>query len=406
MEILQPEVIIIGAGPGGLMAAEVASSAGLRVAVYERKPVPARKFLLAGRGGLNITHSEDLESFIGRYGAAAERLRPAIENFPPSALRAWCEGLGETPFVGSSGRVFPKSFKASPLLRAWRARLEGLGVKFHFQHQWLGWDKANNLVFSGASGEIQTAAPAATVLALGGASWPKLGADGTWLDIFQAEKIPVAPLAPANCGFTVSWSEVFRAKHAGHPLKPVTLSFAGKRLPGEMMLTEKGVEGGAVYALSATIRDEIAKTGPVKVSLDLCPGISHQELVRRLQDQRGALSFSNILKKTGLSPVAAALVREVGGKKAQELSAGALAALIKEAPLLLEAPFSIDRAISSAGGVRLEALDEYFMLRNRPGVFVAGEMLDWEAPTGGYLLQATFSTSVQAAKGVLRLLKK
>jgi len=392
-------VAIIGGGPGGLMAAEVIATAGVPVTVYERKPTPGRKFLLAGRGGLNLTHTEELDHFMTRYGAAAERLRPAIENFPPAALRAWCERLGQPTFVGSSGRVFPQSFKASPLLRAWRAWLESLGVRFSFQKQWMGWDSADNLLF--ADGE--TVKAAATVLALGGASWPRLGADGGWVDILKQQHIPIIPLCPANCGFVVQWSEIFRDRFAGQPIKPVTLSLKGETVQGEMMVTEKGIEGGAIYALSSAIRDEISKTGAAMLMLDLRPGVSISDLTRRLGEPRGTLSFSNFLRKTGgLSPVAVALVREVGGKDVQTLPAPELAALIKALPLRLEAPFSIDRAISTAGGIAFEALDDHFMLKNKPGVFAAGEMLDWEAPTGGYLLQATFSTAVRAAEGVLK----
>jgi uncharacterized flavoprotein (TIGR03862 family) len=397
----QKDIAVIGGGPGGLMAAERVAAAGLAVTVYERKPAPGRKFLLAGRGGLNLTHSEDLGRFMSRYGDAAGWLRPAIEKFPPSALRAWCEGLGEPTFVGSSGRVFPKSFKAAPLLRAWRARLEKLGVRFVFGSQWTGWDDSGNLVFSGADGLTKAARPAATILALGGASWPRLGADGAWAPILREAGIPVMPLLPANCGFTVQWSEIFRRQQAGQPVKPVTLSLGGEKLQGEMMITEKGVEGGIVYAFSSAIRNEIIKSGAAVVTLDLRPGIPEEELALRLA-KRGALSFSNILQKAGgLSPVAAALTRETGGKGAQSLSAPALAAFIKNMPLRLDAPFPLDRAISTAGGVALDAVDGRFMLAAKPGVFVAGEMLDWEAPTGGYLLQATFSTAVHAAEGAI-----
>jgi len=396
-------IAIIGGGPGGLMAAETLAKAGIPVTVYERKPTLGRKFLMAGRGGLNLTHSEDIETFMTRYGSAAARLRPAIENFPPAALRAWCEGLGQPTFTGTSGRVFPKSLKASPLLRAWQIRLSELGVTFVFQRQWLGWNSAGELVFTNADGKTETAAPAATVLALGGASWPRLGSDGGWLEILQQQKIPVTPLRPANCGFAVTWSEIFRSRFAGQPLKPVMLSFAGKNIQGEMMVTEKGIEGGVVYALSAPLRDEIEKNGGATLTLDLRPGVSSAELTRRLSFPRGTLSFSNFLRKEGgLSPVAIALTREIGGKDVQNIAPAALTALIKALPLKLEAPFPLDRAISTAGGIRLDALDDRFMLKDKPGVFAVGEMLDWEAPTGGYLLQATFSTAVWAAQGVVK----
>jgi uncharacterized flavoprotein (TIGR03862 family) len=394
-------IAIIGGGPGGLMAAEVIASAGLPVTVYERKPTPGRKFLLAGRGGLNLTHSEDKESFLGRYGAAAERLRPAIDRFPPSALQAWCEALGQPTFIGSSGRIFPESFKASPLLRAWRARLDKLGVKFAFQKTWTGWDSNGALLFEG-----ETVNAAATVLALGGASWPRLGADGGWVDILKQQHIPVSPLRPANCGFEVAWSEVFRSKFTGQPIKPVMLSFKGKTIQSEMMVMEKGIEGGAVYALSSALREEISKNGKAELKLDLRPGVPAEELTRKLAAPRGTLSFSNFLRKAGdFSPIAVALMREAGGKDVQNLSASSLASLAKALPLQLTAPFSLDRAISTAGGIALDALDEHFMLKNKPGVFAVGEMLDWEAPTGGYLLQATFSTAVCAAEGVIRYIK-
>lgn len=399
---MSANIAIIGGGPGGLMAAEVIAAAGLPVTVYERKPAVGRKFLLAGRGGLNLTHSEDLDPFITRYGAAAERLRPAIEKFPPSALRAWCEGLDQPTFVGSSGRVFPQSFKASPLLRAWIERLATLGVKFSFQKKWIGWDSAGNLLFSGNDEHVETVKATATVLALGGASWPRLGADGNWVDILQQQHIPVTPLVPANCGFVVQWSEIFRSRFSGEPVKPVALSFKEKTIHGEVMVTEKGIEGGAVYALAPALRDKISKNGAATLRLDLRPGVSADELTSRLGTPRGTLSFSNFLRKTGgLSPVAVALVREAGGKDVQNFPPAKLASLIKALPLRLDAPFPLDRAISTAGGITLEAMDKNFMLKNKPGIFAVGEMLDWEAPTGGYLLQAVFSTAVCAAKGVV-----
>ena len=398
----QADIAIIGGGPGGLMAAEVLATAGLPVTVYERKPTLGRKFLLAGRGGLNLTHSENLDIFMTRYGTAAERLRPAIENFPPSALRTWCEGLGQPTFTGSSGRVFPESFKASPLLRAWRARLDSLGVRFALQKQWMGWDNDENLVFN----NTETVKPAVTILALGGASWPRLGADGSWVEILKQQQIPVTPLCPANCGFVVEWSEIFRSRFAGQPIKPVTLSFGAEKIQGEMMVTEKGIEGGVLYALSAPLRNEISKNGAATLTLDLRPGVSSADLARRLSEPHGTLSFSNFLRKAGgLSSIAVALTREIGGKDVQTLSPTALATLIKALSLRLQAPFSIDRAISTAGGIALDALDDYFMLKNKPGVFAVGEMLDWEAPTGGDLLQATFSTAVCAAEGVIDFLK-
>jgi uncharacterized flavoprotein (TIGR03862 family) len=393
-------IIIIGGGPAGLMAAETLAQAGLDVTVYERKPSLGRKLLMAGRGGLNLTHSENLDMFLPRYGAAAVKLEPAIRAFPPVALREWCEGLGEPTFIGSSGRVFPKSMKASPLLRAWQERLSKLGVRFMMQHEWAGWDPQGRLVFR-AAGKVHHAKADATLLALGGASWPRLGADGGWADILKTHGIPVTPLVPANCGFTVAWSEIFRQKFAGEPLKPVTLSFGGTSVPGEAMITANGIEGGAIYALSAALRTEIAAKGKAELRLDLRPGVKEPDLARRLNGPRQAKSFSNFLRVIGgLSPVAISLLREANADVA-ELSAEKLAQLIKSLPLTLDAPFSIDRAISSAGGIALDAVDESYMLKKLPGVFVAGEMLDWEAPTGGYLLQACFSTAVAAAKGMI-----
>ncbi|MGZ9097845.1 MAG: NAD(P)/FAD-dependent oxidoreductase [Micavibrio sp.] len=396
------EIAIIGGGPAGLMAAEVIASAGHAVTVYERKPTPGRKFLMAGRGGLNLTHSEEYEPFIARYGRAAEWLAPVIQKFPPSALQDWCEGLGQPTFVGTSGRIFPESLKASPLLRAWKARLDQLGVRFVFQQDWTGWDADGSLLIADEQGQVTTIKPDATILALGGASWPKLGSDGGWVAILKAQGIPVTPLRPANCGFAVAWSDHFRERFAGQPLKPVTLRFAGKTVQGEVMITANGVEGGAIYALSAALRDEIDLNGAATMMCDLRPGLSAADLVERLQTPRGSQSLSTYLQKSGgLSPVAINLIREVAGKDIPDQTPHALAQQIKNLPLTVTAPFPLDRAISTAGGIPRDAFDDHFMLRARPGVFVAGEMLDWEAPTGGYLLQATFSTAVAAANGVL-----
>jgi uncharacterized flavoprotein (TIGR03862 family) len=398
------KAIIIGGGPAGLMAAEVLATAGLPVIVYERKPSLGRKFLMAGRGGLNLTHSEDMEIFLKRYGAAAEWLAPSIRAFPPRQLRDWCEGLGEPTFIGSSGRVFPKSFKASPLLRAWQRRLQTLGVQFLLQREWKGWNNESHLVFLGPDGQTETVAARATMLALGGASWPRLGSDGGWVALLKEKGVAVAPLRPSNCGFTVAWSDIFREKFAGEPVKPVAASFSGQSVAGEIMISARGVEGGAIYALSSALREEIAATGAATLTLDLRPGVSEQELAKRLDVPRQAKSLANFLRVMGgLSPVAIGLLREAD-KEVQSRAPAALARLIKALPLRLDAPFDIDRAISSAGGISLDALDEYFMLKALPGVFAAGEMLDWEAPTGGYLLQASFSTAVRAAQGIVRFI--
>ena len=403
---IENTIAIIGGGPAGLMAAEVLAQAGLAVIVFERKPSVARKFLMAGRGGLNLTHSEDIESFLKRYGPSEAFLTPAIRAFPPRELRDWCESLGQPTFIGSSGRVFPKGFKASPLLRAWQERLMKLGVRFMLAHEWHGWDDKGGLLFRTPQGDAGMPRPAAMLLALGGASWPRLGSDGSWVDILKKAGVDVAPLTPSNCGFTVAWSEIFRQKFAGQPLKSIALSFGGQTVAGEAMITDKGIEGGVIYAMSPALRQEIAAKGAATLTLDLRPGVTEQELIRRLDIPRQAKSFANFLRVAGgLSPVAISLLREVA-PHVQTLSAAKLAGLIKTLPLRLDAPFGIERAISSAGGIRLEEVDDHFMLKKVPGVFAAGEMLDWEAPTGGYLLQASFSTAVQAARGIIALISE
>ena len=386
-----PMVAIVGAGPAGLMAAEVLAQAGVAVTIYDRMPSPGRKFLLAGRGGLNLTHSEKLPEFMDRYGSAKPALAAAIAAFPPSEVVAWCEALGQPTFVGSSGRVFPKAFKASPLLRAWLQRLDRLGVVLRTRQHWTGWDEAGALRFTGT-----TARPDATVLALGGASWPKLGADGGWTSLLP--DVEITPLRPANCGFEIAWSEHFRTRFAGTPLKRIALAFEGRTLRGEAMISQHGIEGGAVYAMSASLRDAIAAHGMAIPSVDLRPDVDLETLRTKLDAPRKGMSLSSFLRKqAALPPVAVALVQEA-------LHAGAvapLADLIKALPLTLLAPRPIDRAISTAGGIAWSELDENFMLRRRPGLFAAGEMMDWEAPTGGYLLQACFSTGVAAARGAL-----
>jgi uncharacterized flavoprotein (TIGR03862 family) len=397
------DIYIIGAGPAGLMAAEILAAAGRAVQIFERKPVPARKFLMAGRGGLNLTHSEHLDTFLARYGSGRGLVEQAIRDFTPDALRSWCAGLGEDTFIGSSGRVFPKSFKASPLLRAWQARLSGMGVTFRFSHDWQGWDAQGDVIFTAPDGSQRYAPPAALLLALGGASWPRLGADGTWQPLLAARGVDLAPFRPANCGFQVAWSPFFVEKAAGHPLKPLALSFDSRRIEGEAMITAQGIEGGGIYALSAPLRDAIETGGFATVNLDLRPGLDLKTLAQKLAAPRSAKSLGTWLRSAGgLSPLAAMLLRETAasGNDISTLSPQALAARIKALPLRLEAPFSIDRAISSAGGIRATALDGY-RLRAIPDVYAAGEMLDWEAPTGGYLLQASFATGVAAARQIL-----
>ena len=390
---------MVGGGPAGLMAAEVLSGAGLSVAVYERMPTLGRKFLMAGRGGLNLTHSEDFERFAGRYGAASGRLRPMLEAFAPADLMAWAEGLGQATFVGSSGRVFPKTLKASPLLRAWIARLEGRGVALNLRSAWTGWNTAGDLTFGTPDGP-RAVRPRATILALGGTSWPRLGSDGAWAPWLAARGAAVAPFRPANVGFTVAWTPVFRERFAGAPLKNVALNFEGRISRGDALAAGYGLEGGAVYALSAALRDAIDAQGSATLEIDLRPDLSLAQLTARLARPRGGQSLSSWLRKAAhLSPVEIGLLREAHGL-ALPVAPDALAAAIKAAPIVLTGTQGLERAISSAGGLSFEALDG-LELKAAPGVFVAGEMLDWEAPTGGYLLQACFATGVAAARAVI-----
>ena len=389
-----PQVSVIGAGPAGLMAAERLAAAGLRVVMHDRMPSVARKFLMAGRGGLNLTHSEAEDAFAARYGAARPDVQTWIDRFTPAELIAWVEDLGQPTFVGSSGRVFPKAMKASPLLRAWLARLEELGVQIRTRSRWTGW-RDGALTFDTPEGErLET--PDAVVLALGGASWPRLGSDGAWTAWLDA---PTTPFRPANVGFDVAWSALFRDRFAGRPLKGIALTQAGRAVRGEVMIARYGVEGGAIYALSAALRDAIQADGAAALEIDLKPDVALGRLTERLTRPRGKASLSNHLRKAaGLEPVAVALLHEAGPLPT---SPRALAERIKALPLTLTGVQGLERAISSAGGVRLNAVDRTMMLRDRPGVFVAGEMLDWEAPTGGYLLQACFASGVAAAQGVI-----
>jgi uncharacterized flavoprotein (TIGR03862 family) len=394
-------VAVVGGGPAGLKAAEVLAAGGATVTVYDRMPSFGRKFLLAGRGGLNLTHSEDMAPFLARYGAAQDAMRPAIEALTPEAVRAWCEAFGQPTFVGTSGRVFPRSMKASPLLRAWLGQLTQAGIEFRTRRRWLGWDEEGRLIFE-APGKEEAVAADATVLALGGASWPRLGSTGDWTTVLDAQGVAVVPLTPANCGFLVGWSETFRNRFEGQPLKRVALAFAGTSIRGEALVTARGIEGGAVYALSARLRDAIAAEGTAELHIDLRPDISLADLAARLAKPRGKQSLSTFLRKAAnLSPVEIGLLHETAHAQLPEMNPMALAALVKDVPLRLTAAAPIETAISTAGGVAWDAVDAHLMLRQRPGVFVAGEMLDWEAPTGGYLLQACFATGALAARGAL-----
>jgi uncharacterized flavoprotein (TIGR03862 family) len=398
-------IAIIGAGPAGLMAAETLARPGIRVTVYDAMPSVGRKLLMAGRGGLNLTHSEPPSLFQTRYREAEPKLAPAIEAFSPDRLRAWCEALGQPTFVGSSGRIFPKSMKASPLLRAWLRRLDAMGVRFFLRHRWIGWSDDGRLLFQTPEGQSAVDARA-TVLALGGASWPRLGSDGGWAETLCAKGVKVFPMKPANCGFTVAWSEIFRERFEGKPLKAIALSLCERTMRGEAVITRSGIEGGAVYALSAELREAILASGHASLHVNLQPNIENAALLARLSAARGKQTFSNWLRKAAqLSPVAIGLLQESAKRSGLSLSslpAQSLAGLIKAVPLTLTGIAPIARAISSAGGVALDELDADFMIRRLPGVFAAGEMLDWEAPTGGYLLQACFATGAAAGRGALR----
>ena len=402
------DVAVIGAGPAGLMAAEVLVKGGARVTVFDAMPSAGRKFLMAGRGGLNLTHSEPLDLFLSRYREAAPRLDAAIAALPPIRLRAWSEALGQPTFVGSSGRVFPKAFKASPLLRAWLRRLDADGVQFAFRHRWTGWDARGCLLFQTRDGETSVETRA-TVLALGGASWPRLGSDGEWAEVLAAMGVEIAPLRPANSGFLVGWSTVFRDRFEGQPLKGAMMIFGQQSIRGEAIITRSGIEGGAIYALSADLREAISDAGEATLRIALRPDLTEADLARRLAAPRGKQSSANFLRKAAqLSRLAIGLMQETAtgtGTPLSSLSPAELARLINDVPIRLTGVAPIGRAISTAGGIAFDELDSDFMLRRLDGVFAAGEMLDWEAPTGGYLLQACFATGAAAARGALKWLE-
>ena len=399
-------VIIIGGGPAGLMAAEqLAAVNGMQVEIFDAMPSFGRKFLMAGKGGMNITHAEPLPDFIGRYGQRAGQIAPLLKLFGPQALRDWIHGLGVETFIGTSGRVFPTEMKAAPLLRAWLHRLRGQGVRFHVRHRWLGWGDDGSLRIATPDGEVAVPA-AATVLALGGGSWAKLGSDGRWVDVLRAAGVPVAPLQPANCGFDVAWSAHFRERFAGQPVKPVVGSCGQLRQQGEFNITDGGIEGGLVYALAAPLRDALLAGELAELHLDLAPGRSLERLRADLAKPRGRDSLANHLRRRlGIEGVKAGLLRELCPPEVLT-AADRLAAAIKALPLPVTATRPIDEAISSAGGVRFEALDTALMLRDHPGVFVAGEMLDWEAPTGVYLLTACFASGHRAGSGAADWLRR
>ena len=391
-----PTIVIIGGGPSGLMAAETAATAGAQVELYDAMPSVGRKFLLAGKGGLNLTHSEPIDLFLSRYGRRRAFIEPAIRSFPPSALRDWTRELGVETFVGTSGRIFPSDLKAAPLLRAWLRRLRQSGVQFHIRHRWRGWDEEGRVQFTTPQGLVRAHADA-VVLALGGGSWPHLGSDAAWTQILAEQKILIAPLKPANCGFDVRWSEHFRTKFAGQPVKTVevtakTVDGIVIRQRGEFVVTETGVEGGVIYTVSSHVRDAIATEGTATLWLDLAPDRSLQQLTHDLSKSRGKRTLATHLTRcAGVVGVKAGLLREVVSKEVLADSTR-LASAIKSIPLTLTAPRPLAEAISTAGGVSFDVLDGNLMLYALPGVFCTGEMLDWEAPTGGYLLTGCMAT--------------
>lgn len=403
------KIAIVGGGPAGLMAAEAAIIGGARVDVYDAMASVGRKFLLAGKGGLNLTHSEPLPTFLTRYGARRAKIEPLLAEFGPDALRQWARGLGIKTFVGSSGRVFPSDLKAAPLLRAWLRRLRHADVTFHMRHRWTGWDEYGAVCFAAPEGSLSIQADA-VVLALGGGSWPRLGSDGSWVPVLAGRGVRVEPLRPANCGFDVQWTDHFRTRFAGYPVKPVVVSVTNaagieSRQQGEFVITETGIEGGVIYAVSTCLRDEILAKGSAVIRLDLAPDRGLPRLIADLSRPRGSRSLaSHLQRRANLEGVKAGLLRE-GVPKQDFADPARLAAGIKALPLRLIAPRPLHESISTAGGIAFEALDERLMIRALPGVFCAGEMLDWEAPTGGYLLTACFASGRVAGAAAVAWLK-
>ena len=411
----QEKVIIIGGGPAGLMSAEIIATAGYNVKIFDAMPSFGRKFLLAGRGGLNLTHSESFEKFVKNYFEAKDWLEPCIKEFDANKLQKWCHDLGQETFIGSSGRIFPKTMKTSPLLRGWLKKLDNLGVKFYPNHQWQGFD-GQDLIFKNRENNLIREKSDATLLALGGASWPHLGSNGKWVEILSPFGVEMSKFEPSNCGFISNWSEFFSQKFAGTPIKSVAITHKNITRKGEFVITKNGIEGNAVYALSSYLRDTIKAEGKAILYLDLRPEMSLENLAKKLpineknsleKNLKGKKSFSNYLQKAGFANYTNSLLRElIGIEKIKNADSHLMAKYLKNLPIILTSSANIDRAISSAGGIKKEYFDDNFMLKNLPGIFVAGEMLDWEAPTGGYLLQGCFSTAVQASNGVLKFLKK
>jgi uncharacterized flavoprotein (TIGR03862 family) len=403
-------IAVIGAGSAGLMAAETLLKGGAKVDLYEGTSSAGRKFLVAGKGGLNLTHSEPFEQFVTRYGERRSRIEPLLKGFGPAEMRQWAAGLGIETFTGTSGRVFPVGMKSTPLLHAWLERLRAGGANIHFHHKWTGWSEAGQLRFETPQG-VAFEAARAVILALGGASWPVTGSTGEWVKLLEQQGIAVAPLKPSNCGFNVGWTDHFRNRFAGFPLKAVVASFKDSRgrsfhQQGEFIITETGVEGSLIYSCSALLRDEIEATGSAILHLDLAPGYTQVRLEERLARPRGSRSTANHLEKsTGIKGVKAGLLWEYLPR--QDFNDPArLAAAIKDLSITLLQPRPIEEAISSAGGVMFESLDDSLMLKGLPGVFCAGEMLDWEAPTGGYLLTACFASGQAAALGALKWMEQ
>jgi uncharacterized flavoprotein (TIGR03862 family) len=395
---VQRTVAVIGGGPAGLMATEAAVARGAAVHLFDAMPSVGRKFLMAGKSGLNVTHAEPFPAFIGRFGRSRDHLEPVLAAFGPGAVRDWATGLGVETFVGSSGRVFPVDFKAAPLLRAWLRCLRTAGVQFHVRHRWTGWDGSGALAFATPKGPAVFAADAA-ILALGGASWPKLGSDAAWVGLLQDRGVSVSPLLPANCGFDAAWSDHFRARFAGHPVKPAILAFEGSSDRGEFVITETGIEGSGIYSLSARLRDAIAAQGAATLAIDLLPDYTADRLAAALHRPRGSRSLSEHLRRTvGIAGVKAGLLRELAPPSALA-DLAALARALKSLPLPLKSARPIAEAISSAGGIAWDGLSDALMIDALPGVFAAGEMLDWEVTTGGYLLTACMALGRRAGEG-------